>query len=476
MEAKADIEAANKQGHPQIVIAGASGYIGKALIPKLLEKFPNARIIALSRTQAQSDDPRVVWRPCDLFSLKGLEEALPSSVDLAFYLVHSMGPTASLDQGSFADYDLILADNFSRAMRRTGVQQVIYLGGLLPETKEISLHLQSRHEMEETFQVYGLPTTVFRAGLIVGDQGSSFQILLKLVKRLPLMVCPAWTQTRTSPVDLKTVLKSLVAASLDEKHIGRTYDLAGCQPLTYIEMMRETGRKMGLRRSFVTVPVFTPTLSRLWVTLITNTPRGLVYPLIQSLKHPMVNRPSAQFSDEWQRKTYFDMLEGMKFQMQPAASLFRFRGQRNTVRSVQRMSLPPGKNSEFVANEYLAWLPKFLAPLVQVWRNGPDVELSAFGRKLLLLELRLLEERSTPDRQVFLIRKGLLVGAHNRGRLEFRVVLNGRYILAAIHDYRPALPWYLYVYSQALVHLFVMNAFGRHLDRMDRALASPAAK
>ncbi len=156
--------------NPIIVIAGASGYIGKEMTLRLLEKFPTAQIIALSRTAQKSDDPHVTWQACDLFSLRSLEQALPKKIDLAVYLVHSMGPTAQLDQGSFADYDLLLADNFSRAIKNTGVQQLIYLGGLIPNTKKLSLHLQSRLEVEETFSEYNLPTTIFRAGLILGDE------------------------------------------------------------------------------------------------------------------------------------------------------------------------------------------------------------------------------------------------------------------------------------------------------------------
>jgi nucleoside-diphosphate-sugar epimerase len=126
---------------PIIVIAGASGYIGREIILRLLEKFPQAQITALSRSQQISNDPRVIWQACDLFSLKSLESAVPKKVDYALYLVHSMGPTAQLDQGSFADYDLILADNFSRSIKNSGIKQLIYLGGLIPDTGRLSLHL-----------------------------------------------------------------------------------------------------------------------------------------------------------------------------------------------------------------------------------------------------------------------------------------------------------------------------------------------
>lgn len=446
------------------MIAGASGYIGKALIPKLLERFPNSTIVALSRSQQKSDDPRVVWKACDLFSLKSLEEALPKKADLAFYLVHSMGPTADLDQGSFADYDLLLADNFARILSKIGIRHLIYLGGLVPEADTLSLHLQSRLEMEETFAQYLIPTTVFRAALILGQGGSSFQILLKLVQRLPMMICPRWTQTLTTPVDLGTVLDSLVSASLDQSHIGEVYDLAGCRPLTYIDMMRQTAKQFGKRRLFLTVPFFTPTLSRLWVSLITNSPRDLVYPLIESLEHPMVARETNLYSKTSQHREYSDLIKNVSMKIYPGRSIFLFKPRRASVRSVQRLPLPGGKNAEWVKNLYLEWLPQFLRPLIHVRQEANLVLFSILFDRWTLLELKLSPDRSDVDRQLLYVVKGFLAAEGNRGRLEFRVVLNRRFVLAALHDFSPSIPWYIYKYTQAKVHLRVMNAFARHLE------------
>lgn len=448
----------------EIVVAGASGYIGRALIPRLLEKFPDCTITALSRSRQDSDDPRVHWKACDLFSLKSIEEAIPARVDLAFYLVHSMGPTAQLDQGSFADYDLLLADNFALAISKVKVQQLIYLGGLLPDSRKgLSLHLQSRLEVEETFAQHSLPTTIFRAGLILGEHGSSFQILLKLVKRLPVMLCPKWTQNLTTPVDLTSVLTALVSASLESKHYNRIYDLAGCRPISYMTMMQETGRRLKLRRKFVPVPFFTPTLSRLWVTLITNTPKALVYPLVESLKHEMVARPDHLFAPELAQREYFDLLDKAEMKTHSGKHSSVFQAQRKTVRSVQRLPLPKGKTAAWVKDQYMEWLPLFLRPLIGVRIQNSSVAFSIFGRWPVMLYLDFSEERSTPDRQLFYIIKGWLVAEENRGRLEFRVALNRRYVIAAIHDYRPALPWFIYKYTQALLHSLVMHAFARHL-------------
>jgi uncharacterized protein YbjT (DUF2867 family) len=453
------------QAKIQIVVAGASGYVGRALIPQLLEKFPNAEVTALSRSTQESEDPRVQWQACDLFSLKALEKALPEKIDLAIYLVHSMGPTAQLDQGNFADYDLILADNFARSVERRSAKQIIYLGGLIPEAKNLSLHLQSRLEVEEIFTQYKTPTTIFRAGLILGEDGSSFQILLKLVQRLPFMLCPHWTQTLTTPVDLLTVLSSMTEVALELEHLNRTYDLAGCEALTYVDMMKLTALRLGKKRYFIPLPFFTPTLSRLWVSLITNSSKDLVYPLVESLEHPMVARPEALLNKAIVKKSYAELLDNAALKIKAGRSLFRFRAQRKTVRSVQRLILPKNSNAEQVRAQYVAWLPEFLFPFLLVNTEGEKITFSFLHKKIRLLQLNLNLERSDPDRQLMYLTDGLLLAKTHRGRLEFRVVLHRQFVLAAIHDFEPALPWYIYRYTQAQFHLFVMNAFARHLAR-----------
>jgi uncharacterized protein YbjT (DUF2867 family) len=446
-----------------IVVAGASGYIGLSLIPKLLERFPSASITALSRSRQDSTDHRVHWRVCDLFSLSSIESVLPDKIDLAYYLVHSMGPTAQLDQGSFADYDLILADNFSRALKTFEVRHLIYLGGLSPAAPSLSLHLQSRLEVEECFQQYALPCTTFRAGLILGDGGSSFQILLKLVRRLPIMICPVWTQTLTTPVDLLTVVNALVTAAMRLELVDKIFDLAGCEPITYMEMMSETARRAGLRRHFMKVPFFTPTLSRLWVRLITNTPKNLVYPLVESLRHEMVARKTHLFEPELAKRSYFELLDNVSLLSQAGRPLLQFRARRNTVRSVQRLPLPSKETAQSISDQYMKWLPNFLWPLIKVRRSEGRERLALLNENFSLLELELNTERSSSTRQLLYIKGGHLVAKGNSGRLEFREVLGGRFVLAAIHDYRPALPWFIYKYTQALLHLLVMRAFQKHL-------------
>ena len=146
----------------------------------------------------------------DSFSVQQTRDALEGA-DVAVYLVHSMSPNSRLTQGRFEDLDLLLADNFGRAASAAGVQRIVYLGGLMPkeDPSELSAHLASRFEVEKALGAHGVPVTAVRAGLVVGAEGSSLNILVRLVERLPLMVCPSWTSSRTQPIALSDVVEIL---------------------------------------------------------------------------------------------------------------------------------------------------------------------------------------------------------------------------------------------------------------------------
>ncbi len=464
----------------RIAVAGASGFVGRALLPRLAE---HGEVVALTRAApeegpATSEKSPIRWQRCDLFSMRETEAAL-EGVDCAYYLVHSMMPSARLTQASFGDLDLLLADNFARAAERAGVRQIIYLGGLLPSTDELSDHLRSRLEVEETLGSRGVPLTAIRAGLVVGSEGSSYQILVRLVRGLPLMLCPRWTQNRTQPIALADILTLLVGCLDDEKTFGASFDVGGPDIMTYRDMILRTARVLGLRRRAIAVPFVTTKLSRLWVSVVTRTPQELVTPLIESLRHPMV-------ADDLSLQRRFGV-EGLGFDEAVRRALAAERAQKgvtpvqqrstlrrerrrlrvvSNVRSVQRLPLPQGRDAAWVAQEYLLWLPRFVWPLLkaQIDESGRcRFLLQPFG--LVLLVLQLAPERSTSDRQLFRIDGGALLARRHdlEGRLEFREVLGGRALLAAIHDYTPTLPWWLYNLTQAWVHIWVMRGFRRHL-------------
>jgi len=450
----------------KVAIAGASGFIGNYLIQDIL-KNSDFDIIALSRSHKESLSERITWKTCDLFSVLDIERAIYGA-DVLIYLVHSMQPSAHLDQASFRDYDLILADNFGRAARKLGISKTIYLGGLIPKNEKLSAHLQSRLEVEMALSE-NIENYIFvRAGLILGQGGSSFHILVNLIKRLPILVCPRWTQNQTSPVHVEQVTSTIVEIIKKDKYGNKIFDLSSKDSLSYIELLTIVSRELKLKRLFFKLPVSLIWLSKLWVSLISGAPRMLVYPLVESLKHTL--KPDPEKIYEPQTFTPFkaeDAIVKSIQRMQGDNYQFTSRPtKRKTVRSVQRAVLPHGMNAQDIAKEYMAWLPKFLSPFILVTVDDHWVTFSFLHFNIKLLILKWSPERSTRDRQLFYIKGGLLAAKQDRGRLEFREVLNSTTTLSAIHEFYPALPWYIYRYSQAIVHLIVMHFFGKHLKKL----------
>ncbi|MFW7377354.1 MAG: NAD(P)H-binding protein [Oligoflexus sp.] len=465
-----------------VAIVGASGFIGLKLVEYLLDTSPYT-VLALSRNplpiNIMKKYPRLRWRSVDLHNLLTLEQAL-EGIHVAIYLVHSMLPSARLNQGNFADFDLSLADNFGRAAYRAGIRQVIYLSGLIPDREKLSLHLQSRREVEEVLKSYIPKLTTIRAGLIIGEGGSSFTIMYRLVQRLPLMICPTWTQSICQPIFVDDVIRVLAYCIDREECFGRIYDVGVQEKWTYLGLMKLTAKKMHRKVMFIVVPLFSPNLSRLWVSLVANAPKSLAYPLIQSLEEDMTTHPERTLSLPDGEFVHVDKSLSMVLQRytssqttaqekMPHAFIRSLRSTRQkSVRSIQRLSLPAGRDAEWVAQQYMEWLPRFFKGLIKVTIKQQTVTFFVKGLPLKLLILRYSPERSQKDRQLFYVIGGLLAGHRNvRGRLEMRETLGGRAIIVAVHDFVPALPWFLYRLTQAKVHSFVMSRFAGYVRLSD---------
>ena len=451
-----------------VVVAGASGFVGQALGTQLGQTH---ELVGLSRSDRPANNGYSRFVKTDLFSLKDCENALEGA-DYAVYLVHSMMPSARLVQGSFSDLDLLCADNFARAAKHHGVKQIIYLGGLLPTTDQLSLHLQSRAEVERALAATGVPVTTLRAWLVAGANGSPFQMMLRLVKRLPMMICPAWTKTRMQPVAIDDVIASIEYVCGASEHFQKTYDLGCPEIVSYRQLLEETARTLDLRRYMLPVPLFSPNLSRLWVTLTTGAPKDLVGPLVNSLTHEMIARPDHMLEGiktTSLKKMLTNAVEtDAKLKETPRAFKQAPRSnQVHTVRAVQRMTLPEGTDAEWATEAYLEWLPKGLKGLVRVHSSDSgEIHFTLFRGGPTLLTLSLRNHRNEPSRNVLRVTGGILAQETERGRLEFRQVLDDRTLIAGIHDFVPKLPWWLYRVTQAQFHKYVMSRFRAHLNRI----------
>lgn len=246
----------------RILVTGATGFIGKRLVGALVEAGHDVK--AMTRNPETYDGP---GRPVrgDVGDRASLTEPL-EDVDVAYYLVHS------LDNTDFEERDADAARMFAKVAEKTGVEQIVYLGGLGNEHNgALSAHLRSRREVEGLLGSTGIPVTVLRAAIVVGKGGISWEMTRQLVKKLPAMVVPKWVGTRTQPIGIDDVVSYLVGVAGNEKAMGRVFEIGGPEVLTYGEMLQQAAMVMnGRELPVVQVPVLTPRLSSYWLALVTD--------------------------------------------------------------------------------------------------------------------------------------------------------------------------------------------------------------
>jgi uncharacterized protein YbjT (DUF2867 family) len=479
---------------PVIAVAGASGFVGRHLLEPLSHTH---HVRAISRKVREVSQPvdstdfaqgTISWHKADLFSVNETAEAL-SGASQAIYLVHSMMPHARLVQGRFDDLDLLIADNFARACHRVGVRRIIYLGGLLPSAdSKLSAHLRSRFEVESVLAAYGAEVVTVRAGLIIGPGGSSWTMMERLIKRLPVMICPSWTQTVSQPISLSDIVQVLTMIVQKKQLQAGAWEVGGREQMSWLAMMQRVARILGRTRLFLPVPFFSPGLSRLWVSLLTGHPKELVAPLVQSLSCSMtVQGPNLVDELGIEPQSFDDSVRaamgasreprGVARPASAAASLITSLqavplASRALAWSVQRWSFEEsalrGRTMAWVASEYARFVTRFLFPLVhvEIKVRGEAVPELRFWLKILvgkILLLRLYPESALDDRAVFRVSGGVLARPAG-GKLEFRAVGRSQ-IMAVVSNFEPALPWWIYRWTQATAHLWIMKNFGRHLQR-----------
>ena len=465
---------------PKLVVAGASGFIGMALCAKLVADY-DVTVLTRSRARVQrASDPRVAWRRCDLFAPREVEEAL-EGFDYAVYLVNNMVPSARLSQARCGDMDVLVADNFGRAAARAGLRQIVHLDLLIPRGDVPAQLRTSREEVARSLGAQGTPVTTLRAGLVVGPGGTLVRLVVDVATRLPFVLLPRWANGRKQPIALPDVIRAIVRAVGDESLYDRSFDLGGPRVLEVRQIMRRASELVDRRRPVLIVPLVPEFLFRWWVRLLSpDTHPDIVRRSVAAMRYDTVAR-----DNELQREIARDaaparmaldrspdrsrrVLSASPRQAHRRRDDAELRSQRQ-VRSIQRLSLPAGRTARWAIEHYFEWLPGFFLHSIRttVDEHG-DVRFVARLPAVDLLRMRRVSERCASDRMVYAIEGGALaqVVASRSARIEFREVLDGAYVMAAIHDYRPTLPWRLYVVTQAVVHLLAMKTYAWHLRRM----------
>lgn len=274
----------------KILVTGATGYIGKRIIPLLLNEGHSVVCSVRDKqrvSKSLQQNKNVTIIESDFLNKKSLLN-IPKGINIAYYLLHSMSHSSN----DFHILEEKCASNFKSFIETTLVNQVIYLSGIVNDTI-LSKHLLSRKNVENILQSKIYTLTTFRAGIIVGSGSSSFEIIRDLVEKLPIMIAPKWLNTKTQPIAIKDVSFFLLRAISHKELLNKSFDIYGPEVLTYKEMLLKFAKTRGLKRIIITVPFMTPKLSSYWLYLVTTTSYELASTLVNSMGVEIIGKSSA---------------------------------------------------------------------------------------------------------------------------------------------------------------------------------------
>ncbi len=269
----------------KILLTGASGYIGKRLVRRLIDK--NYEVICCVRDLDRISLPESIVKKVTFLEIDFLNppdlNTLPKDIDGAFYLIHSMSQSIK----NFTDLEAKAAMNFRDYMNLIHVKHVVYLSGIV-NSEELSKHLESRKNVEEILAEGSYNYTVLRAGIIVGSGSASFEIIRDLVEKLPVMIAPQWALTRSQPISVHNVMEYLSTAIFDQRCFNQRYDIGGPDILTYKDMLLQYAEVRGMKRYIIPIPIMTQRLSAYWLYFVTAVSYKLASNLVDSMKVEVV--------------------------------------------------------------------------------------------------------------------------------------------------------------------------------------------
>ena len=272
-----------------VLVTGASGYVGSALVPRLQAQGLPVRAFARvpERVRAAGIAPEEV-AVGDVATGAGLEDAL-TGVDVAYYLIHSMEPSTNGE--GFDARELRSAQNFAAAARAASVRRVVYLGGLVPHEGRASVHLASRLAVEEELLGAAPEAVALRASIVIGARSRSFRFLVRLVERLPVLALPAWRTNRTQPIDGRDMLAYLVAAGTSDVVDGRlSLDIAGPEVVTYAEIVDRIREAMLVDRPQLRLGFNLTPVASVVAAAVAGEEHALIGPLMEGLAGDLLPR------------------------------------------------------------------------------------------------------------------------------------------------------------------------------------------
>jgi len=468
-----------KPARARVAIVGAAGSIGEALCRELSRMYDILAVTGIeTRASAGEREPHVAWRHCDLFSLNELTRILAGS-KFAIFLAHSGLPNSRFHQANCGDMDLLMAENFARAAEINGVEHIFCLRPLLPPATMRQEAQNRHHQIGEVLASYRTPLTVLCSGLVIEPGSAIIRLIRNLVSQSRFLPVPEWSLHKMQPIATHDLAQAFAHCLCQPARFTGNFDIGGPDILDWQQFLEKTAELLDCKPGISKVGQLSPSqyARRLRRIRPGAHPEALQL-FVENLQFDSIasDNPLQQILQPTLQPALTALQqagnnEGLRQAVRFRRKLIHRHDEQlrsaNTVRSIQRVRLPMGRDAAWLSKRYFNWLTAYLHPLVRCSEHQDSsnfIRITCLGICLLQLEFR--PERSSSERRIYFITEGLLASRarNQRGRMEFREVLGGRYAMIAIHDFAPALPWHFYLATQAAMHRFVMGVFQKYIE------------
>lgn len=281
-----------------ILIAGATGYIGRRVLKILAEKNIPIRCLVRKPTIQKLDDLGIAKaenKNISYVSGNALDYdsllVATKGVKIVYYFIHHMDSSISCGGERFDKLDRLAAENMAHACRENKVQRIIYLGTICDPKEKLSLHLKSRKEVEDIISKSGVNYTIFRASLIIGRGAAAFELIDSMVKKIPIIPIIDSDATKVQPIFYKDVIKYLVDCLDKKATINKSFDIGGRDVLTYEEIIKQYAKELKIKRYFPRIKGQWCRLVAKGLSLISPVNANVVYWLVESLSNNMAANP-----------------------------------------------------------------------------------------------------------------------------------------------------------------------------------------
>jgi uncharacterized protein YbjT (DUF2867 family) len=216
-----------------ILVTGATGTVGKELVPQLLAAGEQVRVFIRDKQKVSGLEKRVEIAVGDLNKRETLEPAL-RGVDKVFHVV--------LDMGTQQDRNIVVGASDA------GVKHVVKLSTFNAGRPQLQLD-RWHHEKEEVVRSSGLAWTFIRPGQFM----SNTLRWAETVKQQSTVYFPGG-EGRVSPIHPKDIAAVAAAALIEAGHESQAYELTGPQLFTVAEQVEILARIIGKPIRYVDVP------------------------------------------------------------------------------------------------------------------------------------------------------------------------------------------------------------------------------